>query len=59
LEILIEIHHEDGFLAVEIRFRISRVIAKSKIRISKSNRDLLKPKKQKLEYDEGYAWSSC
>ena len=36
-----EIHLEDGFLEGEIRFRISRLITKSKIPISKSNRDLL------------------
>ena len=35
LSFLIEIHTEDGFLESEIRFRISRSIAKSKIRISK------------------------
>ena len=36
LNFLIEIHHKDGFLRGEIRFRISRSIAKSGIRISKS-----------------------
>ena len=36
LGFLIEIHTEDGFLESEIRFRISRSIAKSENRISKS-----------------------
>ena len=36
LDSLIEIHPEDGFLQSEIRFRISRSIAQSQIRISKS-----------------------
>ena len=36
LDFLIETHHEDGFLGSEICFRISRSIAKSEIRISKS-----------------------
>ena len=31
LDFLIEIHPEDGFLGGEIRFRISRSIAKSRI----------------------------
>ena len=35
LGFLIEIHTEDGFLESEIRFRISRSIAKSEIRITK------------------------
>ena len=37
LDFLIEIHPEDGFVGGEIRFRISRSIAKSEIRISQSN----------------------
>ena len=37
LGFLIEIHTEDGFLESEIRFRISRLIAKSEIRISQLN----------------------
>ena len=36
LDFLIEIYPEDGFLGGEIRFRISRSIAKSEIWISKS-----------------------
>ena len=36
LYFLIEIHPGDGFLEGEIRFRISRSIAKSEIRSSKS-----------------------
>ena len=36
LDFLIEIHPEDGFLRGEICFWISRLIAKSKIRVSKS-----------------------
>ena len=36
LDFSIEIHPEDGFLGGEICFRISRSIAKSEIRISKS-----------------------
>ena len=36
MDFLIEIHPGDGFLEGEIRFRISRSIAKSAIRISKS-----------------------
>ena len=35
LGFLIEIQTEDGFIESEIRFRISRSIAKSEIRISK------------------------
>ena len=35
LGFLIEIHTEDGLIESEIRFRISRSIAKSEIRISK------------------------
>ena len=35
LGFLIEIHNEDGFLESEIRFQISRSIAKSENRISK------------------------
>ena len=38
LDFLIEIHPEDGFLGGEIRFRISRSIAKSETRISIPNR---------------------
>ena len=37
LDFLIKIRPEDGFLEGEIRFRISRSIAKSEIRISQSN----------------------
>ena len=36
MDFVIEIHHEEGILGGEIRFRISRSIAKSEIRISKS-----------------------
>ena len=31
-----QIHPENGFLRDEIRFRVSRLIAKSEVRISKS-----------------------
>ena len=41
LDFVIEIHPEDGFLGGEIRFRISRSIAKSEIRISQSNATLV------------------
>ena len=37
MDFLIEIHLEDGSLGSEIRYRISRSIAKSGIRISESN----------------------
>ena len=37
LDFLIEIHREDEFLGGEIRFRISRLIAKSETRISNLN----------------------
>ena len=39
LDFLIEIHREDEFLGGEIRFRISRLVAKSEIRISNLNPD--------------------
>ena len=39
MDFLIEIHREDEFLGGEIRFRISRLIAKSETRISNLNPD--------------------